>query len=213
MVGVTGIAPKISSLIMEVGRDNFILALMIGTIVPFLLGTSLPVVPTYVLSLSILAPPLLKLGADEVALHLFFIYWSLLGGITPPTCTQAIVAAGISKGDWFKTGINAMKLGAVAFIMPFFFVWNPAFVGRGASMEILICAVTGFLGAISMAYGFFGHIKSKLNPVFRIVFFLGGLLLLFPDHLYSSVGLALAFATLIIEKMMNKKINLEGLSA
>ncbi len=213
MVGVTGIAPKISSLIMEVGRDNFILALMIGTIVPFLLGTSLPVVPTYVLSLSILAPPLLKLGADEVALHLFFIYWSLLGGITPPTCTQAIVAAGISKGDWFKTGINAMKLGAVAFIMPFFFVWNPAFVGRGVSMEILICAVTGFLGAISMAYGFFGHIKSKLNPVFRIVFFLGGLLLLFPDHLYSSVGLALAFATLIIEKMMNKKINLEGLSA
>lgn len=64
-----------------------------------------------------------------------------------------------------------------------------------------------------MAYGFFGHIKNKLNPVFRIVFFLGGLLLLFPDHLYSSVGLALAVVTLIIEKMMNKKINLEGLSA
>ncbi|HHZ03878.1 MAG TPA: TRAP transporter fused permease subunit [Acetomicrobium hydrogeniformans] len=212
MVGITGIAPKISSLIMSVGRDSFIFALIISTIVPFLLGTSLPVVPTYVLSLSILAPSLLRLGADAVALHLFFIYWSLLGGLTPPTCTQAIVAAGIAKGDWFKTGINSVKLSIVAFIMPFFFVWNPAFVGRGTPMQILICAVTGFLGAIFMAYGFFGHIDSRANLLFRAFFFAGGVLLLFPHHLYSMIGLALAVGFLIIEKMVSKKIDLEGSS-
>lgn len=212
MVGITGIAPKISSLIMSVGRDSFIFALIISTIVPFILGTSLPVVPTYVLSLSILAPSLLRLGADAVALHLFFIYWSLLGGLTPPTCTQAIVAAGIAKGDWFKTGINSVKLGIVAFIMPFFFVWNPAFVGRGAPLQILICAVTGFLGAIFMAYGFFGHIDSRANLLFRAAFFAGGVLLLFPHHLYSMIGLAVAVGFLIIEKMVSKKIDLEGSS-
>ena len=212
MVGITGIAPKISGLIMDVGGNNFIIALLIAIVIPFLLGTSLPVVPTYVLSLSILAPPLLRLGADPVALHLFFIYWSLLGGVTPPTCTQAIVAAGISHGDWFKTGINAVKLGIVAFIMPFFFVWNPAFVGRGAPMDVAVCAVTGFLGAIFMAYGFFGYINSKVNFIFRIVFFLGGALLLFPNHLYSAIGLTVAIAMLIIQKAVAKKINLEGLS-
>ncbi|WP_286975046.1 TRAP transporter permease [Acetomicrobium sp. UBA5826] len=212
MVGITGIAPKISSLIMSVGQDSFIFALIISTIVPFILGTSLPVVPTYVLSLSILAPSLLRLGADAVALHLFFIYWSLLGGLTPPTCTQAIVAAGIAKGDWFKTGINSVKLGIVAFIMPFFFVWNPAFVGRGTPLQILICAVTGFLGAIFMAYGFFGHIDSRANLLFRAAFFAGGVLLLFPHHLYSMIGLVLAVGFLIIEKMVSKKIDLEGSS-
>jgi len=212
MVGITGIAPKISGLIMDVGGNNFIIALMIATVIPFLLGTSLPVVPTYVLSLSILAPPLLRLGADPVALHLFFIYWSLLGGVTPPTCTQAIVAAGISQGDWFKTGINAVKLGIVAFIMPFFFVWNPAFVGRGDPVDVAVCAVTGFLGAIFMGYGFFGHMNSKVNFIFRIAFFLGGVLLLFPNYLYSAVGLAVAIAMLIAQKAVTKKIKLEELS-
>jgi len=34
-----------------------------------------------------------------------------------------------------------------------------------------------------MGYGFFGHMNSKVNFIFRIAFFLGGVLLLFPNYL------------------------------
>lgn len=189
MIGITGIAPKLSGLILEVGGDNLFLALFIATFIPFLLGTSLPVVPTYILSLSILAPSLLQLGIDEITVHLFFIYWAILGGVTPPTCTQAFVAAGIAKSNWFKTALVAVRLGIVAFIVPYFFVLNPALVGRSDFFGVVIYSGSAFIGAIMLAFGFFAHINSKFNLMLRILFVGNGLLLMYPSHILSIIGI------------------------
>lgn len=201
MIGITGIAPKISGLILEMGGENIFLALLIASIVPFLLGTSLPVVPTYVLSLSLLVPPLLSLGVDEVAAHLFFIYWALLGGVTPPTCTQAIVAAGIAKADWLKVGFISVKLGVVAFIVPYFFVLNPALVGRSDPSSVAMFTISAVAGAIALSYGLFGYSDSRRNFLLRALFCIGGFLLLFPSHIGSLIGLGAAVAAFLIEKM------------
>jgi len=207
LIGVTGIAPKISGLILEIGIKNIYLSLLIATIVPCVLGTALPVVPTYLLSLSILTPALLKLGVDVVAAHLFFIYWGVLGAVTPPTCEAAVVAAGIAKGEWGKTAVNAMKLGAVAFFLPYFFVLNPALVGRSGAADVAIAGITGFLGAIAMAYGLFGWLKSRVNLLVRFLFFAGGLMMLFPEHVTSLVGLGVVLATLVAEKLLKKTLS------
>ncbi|MCF7935191.1 MAG: TRAP transporter fused permease subunit [Synergistales bacterium] len=205
MIGITGIAPKLSGLIMAMGSESLILALLIASIVPFLLGTSLPVVPTYVLCLSILVPPLLRLGVDPVAAHLFFIYWALLGGVTPPTCTQAIVAAGIAGGDWFRTGLNAVRLGVVAFIVPFCFVLNPAMVGRVPNLiRILYTAGSGALGAFVISYGFFGHAESRFNLPIRMLFVAGGIFLLFPSNIYAVIGLVCTGIGLLVERLIKR---------
>ncbi len=198
MIGITGIAPKISGLIFEIGGENVFLALLVATIVPFILGTSLPVVPTYVISLSILVPPLLKLGVDEVAAHLFFIYWAILGSVTPPTCTASIVAAGIAEGNWLKTGFLAVRLGIVAFIVPYFFVLNPALVGRADILTVFVYAVPALLGAIFLADGMFGPIRRFKWPL-RVAFWFGGFCLLFPNHLMSVVGILLASGAAFIQ--------------
>ena len=200
LIGLTGIAPKISGVILEIGGTNIYFSLLIATIVPFLLGTSLPVVPTYVLSVSILVPPLLKLGIDPVAAHLFFIYWAILGGVTPPTCTAAVAAAGIAKANWVKTGFFAVRLGIVAFILPYFFALNPALVGRAPWTSILSHGITGFIGAISIAYGMFSHKECLLNPVRCISFVIGGMLLLFPGTTHSLIGLTVVGTAFIIDR-------------
>jgi len=196
LIGITGLAPKISGIILEVGGQNLLFSLLIATIVPFLLGTSLPTVPTYVLSISILAPPLMRLGFDPVAIHLFFIYWAILGGVTPPTCTTAVAAAGIAKSNWVKTGFNAVKLGAVAFILPYFFVLNPALVGRSDALSILIHGVTAAAGAIGIPYALFGMPSTKVALPLRVVLFVGSILLLFPGEIESAIGIALVLVSL-----------------
>jgi TRAP-type uncharacterized transport system fused permease subunit len=205
LIGVSGLAPKISSLILDVGSQNLYLSLFIATIIPFVLGTALPVVPTYLLSLSLLMPALLKLGVDEVAAHLFFIYWGVLGAVTPPTCEAAVVAAGIAKGEWLKTGFIAMKLGAVAFFLPYFFVLNPALVARGGALDVSVAAATGFLGAIAMAYSLFGYVKSWQNLPIRIVLFIAGLAMLFPEHITSLVGFGVAIVGLLLNRVIRRK--------
>ena len=80
LIGLTGISPKISGMVLHFGGANRHFSLLIATIVPFLLGTSLPVIPTYVLSVSILVPSLLRIGIDHAGAHLFFIYCAVLEG-------------------------------------------------------------------------------------------------------------------------------------
>ncbi len=208
MIGITGIAPKLSGLILEVGGNNLFLALFIATIIPFILGTSLPVVPTYILSLSILAPSLLRLGVDQIALHLFFIYWAILGGVTPPTCTQAIVAAGIAKSNWFKTALVAVRLGIVAFIIPYFFVLNPALVGRSNVLSVIIFTGSAFLGTLLLAYGFFGRIKSNLNLVFRVLYVGSGFLLMCPNHILSITGVAAIIPVFLYQRLIINKLEI-----
>ncbi|MDF1590108.1 MAG: TRAP transporter large permease subunit [Desulfobacterales bacterium] len=157
------------------------------------------------LSVSILSPALLKLGVDVVAAHLFFIYWGVLGAITPPTCEAAVVAAGISKGDWMKTGLEAMKLGAVAFCVPYFMVIHPALAARGAPGDIVFAAVTGFIGALTMAYGLFGWKDSDFNIPLRGLFFIGGALLLFPGFTLSLSGFGLTVVALVLNKLITPR--------
>jgi len=202
LIGVTGLAPKLSAVILEIGTENLYLSLLIASILPLVLGTALPVVPTYLLSMSILTPALLKLGVDEVAAHLFYIYWGVLGAITPPTCEAAVVAAGIAKGNWVRTANYAMKLGAVAFCLPYFMVLHPALVARDTPERIGIAAVTGFLGAVSMAYGLFGHAPSRWNPLLRVLFFAGGMMMLFPGIEVSAAGLGVAAASLVLNRLL-----------
>jgi len=206
MIGITGIAPKLSGLILEVGGDNLFLALFIATFIPFLLGTSLPVVPTYILSLSILAPSLLQLGIDEITVHLFFIYWAILGGVTPPTCTQAIVAASIAKSNWFKTSLVAVRLGIVAFIIPYFFVLNPALAGRSDLFSVVIYSGSAFIGAIILAFGFFAHINNKFNLMLRVLFVGTGLLLMYPSHIMSIIGILVGVPLFLFQLSIVRKL-------
>jgi TRAP transporter 4TM/12TM fusion protein len=182
LIGLAGLAPKISSVIFDVGTHNIYISLLIASILPLVLGTALPVVPTYLLSVSILSPVLQKLGVDVVAAHLFFIYWGVLGSVTPPTCEAAVVSAGIAKGDWLKTGFYACGLGAVAFCLPYFMVLDPALIGRSTPDRVIFAAVTGFIGAISMSYGIFGWKDSLINIPLRAMFLIGGIMLLFPGR-------------------------------
>jgi TRAP transporter 4TM/12TM fusion protein len=209
MIGITGLAPKLSGLILEVGRENIFLALLISTIIPFLLGTSLPVVPTYILSISIIAPALFRLGVDQIAVHLFFIYWALLGGVTPPVCITAVVAASIGKTNWIKTAIVAMKLGIVAYIIPYFFVLNPALLGRGNFLEVLTYSGSAFFGTILISYGFFTWVKRGfLNRVFRVLYLVTGFIIMMPNHIASAIGAISVVFVFLCERLIVNKLEI-----
>lgn len=200
LIGITGLAPKISAVILEIGVENLYLSLLIAAAMPLLLGTALPVVPTYLLSISILTPALMKLGVDIVAAHLFFIYYGVLGAITPPTCEAAVVAAGIAKGDWGRTANYAMRLGAVAFCLPYFMVLHPALVARDAPAEVAFAAVTGVAGAVTMAYGFFGGAVGRMRWLLRLMFCTGGVMMLFPDLRITLTGVVLTAASALLQR-------------
>jgi len=205
LLGLTGVAPKVSSVILEMGGANLIGSLAVAAIIPLVLGAPLPVTATYILSAALIAPALVKLQIDIVAAHMFLLYWATLASVTPPTCTACVIAANISGGNWFKTSLVGMRLGIVAFIVPFFFVVNPALIARGPLIEVITVATSGFVGAIFLAAGFFGFLRSRLNWLLRLMYLVTGGLLLAPSNQLLVIGGILAIAGVAIESLLMRR--------
>lgn len=205
LLGLTGVAAKVSAVILEMGGEYLLISLLIAAIIPLVLGAPLPVAATYILSAALIAPALIRLKLDPAAVHMFLLYWATLASVTPPTCTACVVAANIAGGDWFKTSLVGMRLGIVAFIVPFFFVLNPALIWRGAASDIVLHGTAGLAGAVLLAGGFFGYLLSPLNWFLRGAYLIAGGLLLAPyKHLVFS-GVGLAAVTLVIELLYRRK--------
>ena len=126
--------------------------------------------PTYLLSVSILSPALMKLGVDMVAAHLFFIYWGVLGAVTPPTCEAAVVAAGHCQRRLAEDGFQCLRTRGHGLLPPLLHGAPSRPLCQGPT-DVAFAAVTGFLGSISMAYGLFGWKDSPFNMPLRSPFF------------------------------------------
>ncbi len=205
LLGITGIAPKISAIIVQMGGDYLFSALLIAALIPFVLGTALPTSATYILSVALIAPAIIKLGVDIVAAHMFLIYWATLAAVTPPTCTGCIIAANIGGGNWIKVALVGMRLGIVAFIIPFFFVIEPALLGRGETFKILMYNLSALTGTIFIASGFFGYLFNNLKLWKRFLCIITGLLLMYPNNRYSIFGVFIGLLIFITEIYSLKK--------
>jgi TRAP transporter 4TM/12TM fusion protein len=206
LLGLTGVAPKISGLIVQLGAHYLLSALLVAAVVPLILGAPLPVSATYILSVALIAPALIRLQIDVVAAHMFLIYWATLASVTPPTCTGAVIAANLGGGYWLNVAFAGMRLGIVAFLIPFFFVLEPALLARGTAADIMIYTASALIGTIFIASGFFGYMRYPLIIPLRALYILSGILLLYPSHGASIIGLVVAAAAWFFESPFAKRM-------
>src|SRR5262249_35182753 len=98
MVGILAISGLAFSMTMQLvalsGGNGFALLLLIA-VLAFVLGIGLPTVSVYILTATLLAPALVKLGVSPMAAHMFVMYNGMLSMITPPVAFAAYVAANI----------------------------------------------------------------------------------------------------------------------
>jgi TRAP-type uncharacterized transport system fused permease subunit len=97
-----------------------------------------------------------------------------------------------------------MRVGIVAFIVPFAFVVNPALIGRAEPNEILIASLTALIGVVFLAGGFSGFLLSRLTIFSRLIHVLVGFLLFIPNPNFSIVGGAMAIVIVLAELIQSK---------
>ena len=104
----------------------------------FVLGIGLPTVSVYILTATLLAPALIKLGVTPMAAHMFVMYNGMLSMITPPVAFAAYAAANIARTDGWTTGWVACLVGWSTFILPFLFVLTPSLLMDGPVHLIVV---------------------------------------------------------------------------
>ncbi len=204
---LSGLGIKFSAFIISLSQGNLLLTLLLVGFGSLILGTGLDSIPCYMTLAVLTAPALVQLGVDPMTAHLFIIYWGLAAHITPPSCTPVFVACGISGGKIWETGWEAVRLGIAVYVVPYAFVYNPALLAKGTFMEITLAFITAAIGAVLMAAAIRGFTNQKLPWWSRVLAFGGGLLLIGPTTLLTTIsGLGIGFSGFIYQRFLQTRI-------
>jgi len=120
--------------------------------------------------------------------------------ITPPVALGAFAASTMAGSNPIATGFEAMRLGGVIYIAPFFFVLNPALIGQAPAWEVVValtCALTGVALISSALQGYIslvGPLEGPLGYPMRILLFIGGVLIAKPETALLPLSYAGSFA-------------------
>lgn len=88
-----------------------------------------------------------------------------------------------------KIGWNAVRLGCVAFIVPYFFVFGPSLLMQGTALEVIQCLLTAFVGVWALSIVVAGFFKRNLNAIERILFAIGAVLMIESHLVTDLIGL------------------------
>jgi TRAP-type uncharacterized transport system fused permease subunit len=157
----------------------------------------------YVFLAIILAPALVQAGLNPMASHLYILYWGMLSYITPPVAIAAITAASVGKADAMKTGLTAMRLGIILFILPVFFVLEPALIGHGEPVQVLQAVLTAGFSVLLISCGLSGwlYFSGPINMAERTVIIIAALLSLYPEHMTDIAGVVVALAVFTLHRL------------
>ncbi len=206
-LSVTGVAFSFSREIVDIVGNHTLPILCIGAITSFILGMGMTATACYVFLAIVMAPALVSLGMDPMAAHLFVLYWAAVSYITPPVALAAIVAAGVAGANPMQTAWSAVKFGAVKYIVPFFFVYNPALITHGTWTEIIFVTFINIAGVFIIGCaleGYFIGIGRIGYPVLRILLFISGMLIAFPNKLTTFIGMAMIIVLAVIVNILRK---------
>jgi len=189
----SGVAGAFSRELLLYAGGSVPLMLIAGAVTSFVLGMGMTVSACYIFLSILLAPALVEAGLNPMASHLFILYWGMMSYITPPVSLAAITAANLAGANAWATGLNAMRLGSVLFILPFMFVVNPALILQGEWSVIIPAAITAIVAMWILASALEGYLyrAGVIGWAVRLVLMVSGAVLAFPGSWSDLIGLAL----------------------
>jgi TRAP transporter 4TM/12TM fusion protein len=197
----TGLAIRFTSFLVGVSGTSLLLALLITMAAAIILGMGMPTTAAYIMLAALLIPALIKLGVTPMAAHMFGFYFACLSAVTPPVALAVYAAASIGRSGLWGSGLQAVKFAAAGFIVPFFFVYNPALLFSGSWIEITRAVATGTIGVIALAAGLEGYFIRVARPWERAVFIAAALCLIDPGMVTDLLGLGLLLGGLAMQRL------------
>ena len=187
----TGLGGKITSLIFTYAGGSLLLALLATMVVCIVLGMGMPVPSAYIVTAVLAGPPLALLGLSTMSAHLFILYFATLSAITPPVAVAAYAASGIAQASPARTALQAVRLGVVAFVIPFFFAYHPELLLVGSVTSTVIAVLMAVCGVLLIAGAFEGFMRVPIRGWARIGMGGAGLAFISPGTASHVVGLLL----------------------
>ncbi|WP_331233679.1 TRAP transporter permease [Natronorarus salvus] len=150
----TGVPTAISLTLMDLSGGVLIFAAIMAMIICILLGLGMPTTAAYTVVALLIAPTLInQFFLPEFSAHFFVFYAAILAGLTPPIATCVAVACGIAGSNFWRSCLEAIKISAPLFVLPFTFIYHPEIVSGEITSAGLLTGLITLVGAIAIIHG------------------------------------------------------------
>jgi len=196
-IEMTGLSSKAAALLYAMAGGLLVPSLIVSAVVLIILGMGMPTVAVYVMGAALLAPVLIgEFGLPVLGTHMFLLYFSCMSAITPPVAVACFTAASIANANPFSVAPYASKLAVAGYVVPFFFIFNPALLMEGGPLAIIGALMAA--AAMVLCFGVAIHgwiLTAPLNWFGRLLFAAFGVLLIVPNLTVQAV--TFVFAALV----------------
>ncbi len=198
---LTGIASTFIGAIIQIGENNLFLSLVLTMLTCLVLGMGIPTIPNYIITSSLAGPALLELGVPLLVSHMFVFYFGIMADLTPPVALACFAAAPMAKTSGLKISLQATKLAAAGFIVPFMAVYTPSLMLQdggaiatqfGYPVEVVYILTKTVLAIGLWGVAVVGYLFAPANVIERLGAFGIGVLLMLALPLTDEVGFAAA---------------------
>ncbi len=209
VIALSGLGLRFAGMISVLSGGYLFLALLFVAIASIIMGMGMPTTAAYIMVSTLAVPALVALEVNVLSAHMFAFYFACLSMITPPVALCAYAAAGIAETGPWKVGFTAIRLGMVAFIVPFMFAYNPALLLIGPWTEVLWACFTSLIGIIGIGAAVVGYLYGPVRSLERLLMGLAAIALIFPGVTSDLVGLPVFLALFIWNYLRAKKVKQE----
>lgn len=212
IIEVTGLGFGLTFILVQFGEGNLPGLLALTAMICVVLGMGMPTTAVYLLVATLAAPPLIQLGINPLAAHMFVFYFGIVSLITPPVAVAAYVAASLAKSGAMETAVASVRIGWTALVVPVMFVMSPNLIMQGETVNVAIAFVTAILGVWIATVGLLGYFMRPLTIFARLGFVVAGICLLIPSQSFDSAILfeigagALAALLISIELLAKRRL-------
>jgi TRAP-type uncharacterized transport system fused permease subunit len=167
-----------------------------------LIGLSLPITATYIMTVVMVAPALVKLGIPMHVAHLLAFYFAVLSEVSPPVGLSPCAAAAVTGGNPFGSMMQAWKYSLPAFLVPFYFstttVGYSLLIVGGNWPDFILATVTSLFSLFFVSLGIIGYMRGKLPMFERVLLIIVALAMLIAPIGWSIPGLAPLIAGILM---------------
>ncbi len=197
-IALTGIGFKIGAIIASVSGSSGFLALILIAILAVIFGMGLPTTSAYIIAAALGVSSITAHGFDALNAHMFVFYFAVLSNMTPPVALAAFAAGTVAKDSPMKIAITAMRIGIIAFIVPFAFMYDSNLLMQGNISDSLLVVCTIFIAGYFLSVGFSGFFKAKLSNATKYTLICAGLIVFYPSWIVKIAGLIFGISILAL---------------
>jgi TRAP-type uncharacterized transport system fused permease subunit len=196
VLSATGLGVKFSQLLLGFGGDYLVGVLLISALLCIMIGMDVPTTASYLLTASVAAPALIKLGLQPLTAHLFIFYFAILSAITPPVCASVYAAATIVGENFWRVAAQALRIAGAVFFIPFMMVYRPELILGGPALAVAYHAAISWAAIVAISGGSIGYLLGPLGWQARIYLYVAAATLFYPSTYSDFAGVVLVLAFL-----------------